>query len=436
MKIKGLVCSMICFCVATGAAGDGQTKPIPGAIVIEGESAEQSNFVVESRDSLHTELDGGVLKARLFSELSNGRAGLLITKTKPAEEGYVASYNFEAPEEMDGSLWVFEQGRQWASPFSWRIDDGSWEDISTELLMQGRHNLKDGPQFAWGQLGKIHFSSGTHKLEIRVTESKENGQYLLSQDCFVIVPKKPSGGKVEYYPFESKMEQPTDQSVFLWEGKSDGSEIDDGFRPWIEPYLVETDKPLGVILVCPGGGYQGRSKSEGTVVARRFNEKGFHAFVLQYRVAPHSPAEALIDAQRAIRIIHERAGEWKIKSDHIAACGFSAGGHLCGSLAMEPLAGNPDAVILAYAPSFGSFEVEKGLPESFPPTFIWQTVEDTMVDVNHSIRIAQALRTHGVAFEMHLYPKGPHGMGLAENDPHVATWMDLCCTWLEEMGWK
>ena len=97
---------------------------------------------------------------------------------------------------------------------------------------------------------------------------------------------------------------------------------------------------------------------------------------------------------------------------------------------------NPDAVILAYAPVFGTFEVEKGLPDSFPPAFIWHTVEDDVVNVNHSIRIAQALQKQNVPFEMHLYPKGRHGLGLAEDNPHVATWMDLCCTWLEQMGWK
>jgi len=441
--------SLICLFVATAALGGGQIKPISGAIIIEGENPSQTDFIVDFHDPYHTELENGAIKVRTFAGLSHGRASLLSTKTKPAQEGYVASYNFEVPEEMSGNLWVFEQGRQWASPFSWRIGDGEWKHISTELLMQGKHNFKDGPQFTWGNLGKVHLSSGTHNLEIRVIEPKEGGQYLISQDCFVIVPKTPAGKKVEYYPFESKMERPTEKSIFLWDGKPAGSEIDDGFRPWVEPCLAATDKPLGAVLVCPGGGYRARSLHEGLPVAKRFNEKGLHAFVLLYRVAPHSPAEALSDAQRAIRIIREHADEWGVKPDHIAVCGFSAGAHLSGSLAMEPLAGNPnaeniyerhstnpDAIILAYAPAFGTFEVEKGLPESFPPTFLWHTVEDKLVSVNDSLRISQALQKHNVPFEMHLYPNGRHGLGLAEGNPHVATWMDLCCDWLEEMGWK
>jgi len=70
-----------------------------------------------------------------------------------------------------------------------------------------------------------------------------------------------------------------------------------------------------------------------------------------------------------------------------------------------------------------------------PPTFLWHTVADAGVPVENSLLFAQALRRHGIPFEMHLYPEGRHGLGLAPEDPHIATWMELCCQWLMGMGW-
>lgn len=74
------------------------------------------------------------------------------------------------------------------------------------------------------------------------------------------------------------------QTTPLWpEGVNVGA---DGFVPHYESYLLETDRDLGAVIVCPGGGYGTRAPHEGEPIARKFNELGFHAFVLQYRVAP------------------------------------------------------------------------------------------------------------------------------------------------------
>jgi dipeptidyl aminopeptidase/acylaminoacyl peptidase len=69
-------------------------------------------------------------------------------------------------------------------------------------------------------------------------------------------------------------------------------------------------------------------------------------------------------------------------------------------------------------------------PET-PPTFLWHTAEDGSVPVENSLLFAAALHKHGVPFELHVYPHGRHGLGLAPEDPHVATWADLCCEWLK-----
>jgi dipeptidyl aminopeptidase/acylaminoacyl peptidase len=68
-----------------------------------------------------------------------------------------------------------------------------------------------------------------------------------------------------------------------------------------------------------------------------------------------------------------------------------------------------------------------------PPAFIWHTYDDAMVPVANSLILAEALRKHGVPFELHVYAAGRHGLALADDDPHVATWMDLCCQWLRDL---
>jgi acetyl esterase/lipase len=245
----------------------------------------------------------------------------------------------------------------------------------------------------------------------------------------------------------------------------------DDFIPTLDMYPLETDTPKGAVLVFPGGGYSHRAEHEGVNIARAFNEKGIHAFVLQYRVHPNLHPAPLNDAIRAIRIIRSKAEELKIKSDKIAVCGFSAGGHLTGSLgvhyeqgdpsASDPLKqidSRPDALILCYAVNSsgefahqGSFKnllgenaspdmrekmsLEKQVDANTPPTFLWHTAEDPGVPVENSLLFAKELSKHNVPFELHVYEKGRHGLGLAPDLPRVATWFELCSAWLIEREW-
>lgn len=257
-------------------------------------------------------------------------------------------------------------------------------------------------------------------------------------------------------------------SVWLWPGEPPYSSPEDDFRPWLERYPADTDAVRGAVLVCPGGGYVMRAPHEAEPIARRFNAGGFHAFVVHYRVAPHRHPAPLLDASRALRLIRAHADEWRVDPARIAVCGFSAGGHLTASLGVhygmdalnvgddfDALSARPDALILAYpvitAGEFahrGCFETLLGpeatpellrlmslelqvTPET-PPTFLWHTAEDGGVPVENSLLFAAALHKHNVPFELHVYPYGQHGVGLSPEDPHVATWADLCCEWLRE----
>lgn len=243
------------------------------------------------------------------------------------------------------------------------------------------------------------------------------------------------------------------------------------FIPTLDLYPIQTNEPKGAILICPGGGYANRAAHEGKNIAEAFNAQGLHAFVVQYRVAPNQHPAPLADVSRALRIIRANATQWLVNPNHIAVCGFSAGGHLTASLGVHhasdiPGAGDgidkqsnrPDALILSYPViSSGEFRhkgsfnnllgenasekmiafmsLENQVTQNTPPTFLWHTAEDAGVPAENSMLFAQALSKHNIPYELHIFPNGRHGLGLAPELPNVAAWFDLCVTWLKNMGW-
>ena len=157
------------------------------------------------------------------------------------------------------------------------------------------------------------------------------------------------------------LEKRSQDSLWLWPGEPPCSSPEDDFRPWLEVYSLDTQDVHGAVLVCPGGGYVNRAPHEAEPIARRFNDCGFHAFVVQYRVSPHRHPAPLLDVSRALRIIRANAGEWRVDPERIAVCGFSAGGHLTASLGvhygmdalnvgddLDAISARPDALILGY----------------------------------------------------------------------------------------
>jgi acetyl esterase/lipase len=199
---------------------------------------------------------------------------------------------------------------------------------------------------------------------------------------------------------------------------------------------------------------------------------GITAFVLKYRLGPryHHPIE-LGDAQRAIRTVRARATEFNILPDRIGMMGFSAGGHLTSTAGthfdsgksdssdpIERASSRPDFLILGYpvisfdpavthAGSLRNLLGENPDPKlvenlsndlqvtaQTPPTFIFHTTNDAGVPVENSVRFYLALRKAKVPVEMHLFENGPHGVGMALNDPSLSAWPNLLMNWLRARG--
>lgn len=265
------------------------------------------------------------------------------------------------------------------------------------------------------------------------------------------------------------------QTILLWEHGAPGAQSQgDDDKPSITVYRpFENKSPTTAVVVAPGGGYGFlASNHEGRQVANWFNSMGVTAFVLKYRLGPryHHPIE-LGDAQRAIRMVRSHAREFNIAPDRLGIMGFSAGGHLASTVAthfdggnpnasdpVDRLSSRPDFVILGYPvitfePPFAHSGSEKNLlgdnpapkliddlsnerqvTAQTPPTFLFSTSEDIDVPPENSVNFYLALHRAGVPAELHVFEKGPHGVGLDLGDPVLGEWPVLLAHWLRARG--
>jgi acetyl esterase/lipase len=265
------------------------------------------------------------------------------------------------------------------------------------------------------------------------------------------------------------------QLLQLWSGKAPGAlgaEASD--IPALTVFLPRTmTANTPAVIVCPGGGYVNLAANhEGRQVASYLNSLGIAAFVLRSRLGPryHHPVE-LGDAQRAIRTLRAHAAEWRLDPARIGIMGFSAGGHLAMTASTHVDAGDagaadivdrassrPDFTVLGYpvismteawthqgsknsllgenpdAALAKSLSGELSVTKQTPPTFLFHTNADTAVPAENSVYYYLALRKAGVPAEMHIFEKGPHGVGLANDDAALSEWSKLLANWLRVHG--
>lgn len=233
------------------------------------------------------------------------------------------------------------------------------------------------------------------------------------------------------------------------------------------------------VLILPGGGYNHVSVREAEPVAFRFMARGYGAFVLNYSVCPSRFPTALREAAMAMKYIREHAEVWEVNPHMVAAIGFSAGGHLCGTLGTlfdspevqdigSPEWIRPDALGLCYPVAVswgntheGSFDHLTGknpelrqrlsldhlVRKDMPPTYLWHTRTDECVPVRNALVLAQALDDKGVDFAMHIFPRGPHGLSLGdeqcyrtgnvpEKSEDVLTWPENMMKFFQKLGFS
>lgn len=263
---------------------------------------------------------------------------------------------------------------------------------------------------------------------------------------------------------------PEPPSFPLWSGPAPGAQgSEEKDIPTLTPWIARN--PNGkAIVVCPGGGYGALAVDhEGRQIAQWLNSQGISAFVLRYRLGPkYRHPYMLGDAQRAIRTVRARAAEFRVNPSKIGIMGFSAGGHLSATAATHFDAGNasaedtierassrPDFAVLAYPVITFTEEAyvhkgsrrnllgdnpdpklvenlsnERAVTKETPPCFLFHTDADTGVPPENSVLFYLALRKHGIPAELHIYEKGPHGVGLAWSDIALSSWPARLADWL------
>lgn len=235
---------------------------------------------------------------------------------------------------------------------------------------------------------------------------------------------------------------------------------------------VDYYKPLKksndvAVVIFPGGGYGHLAPHEGEGYAQMLNVFGVSAFVVKYRLTPnHFPAQ-LQDARRAIRFVRSKAQEFEIDKQKVLVMGSSAGGHLAalvstylkdidepndellqqdflpnGQILCYPVISSSEDImhVGSYKNLLGEENLDKKdqvcpellVNESTPPAFIWHTSTDYGVKCANSCRYVDKLTSFKIPCEMHIFPEGGHGLGVAPSYPYVSQWVTMLGGWIRK----
>jgi acetyl esterase/lipase len=235
-----------------------------------------------------------------------------------------------------------------------------------------------------------------------------------------------------------------------------------------------------VILIIPGGGYDRLTDMAEQAPVAEYFARAFHvtAVVLYYRLVQNDGLYRypvpMWDGQRAIKLLRYEAPQLDIDPERLAMFGFSAGGHLASTLALHPAtdfglprhdevdrqSGRPSLLGLGYpvismdpadVPPSGSYRNllrgyegpeliklqnylsgEKNVTDRLAPVFLFESKDDAVISAANSELVVNALKTHGVPTDAHLFAHGKHGVGLATDEPEEHVWPELFGQWLAQ----
>jgi acetyl esterase/lipase len=275
--------------------------------------------------------------------------------------------------------------------------------------------------------------------------------------------------------------------IRLWEGRAPGAIGDDPCRdiPYLKLYPAANNGEARrtAIIVLPGGGYDRLSdRKEQAPVGEYFSSKlGAVAFILFYRLVQtdgtYRYPVPMWDAQRALRLVRYRAAQYGIAPDRVGLFGFSAGGHLATTITLhsatdfdlpqrdsiDAIKARPDFLGLGY-PVISMLPDQYASPNSLrhllygysgreldhlehylsgqenvtphmPPVFLFESLDDKQISAQNSVLFAQALREAHIPAEVHLFPHGVHGDGLAVGIPGEQDWPEMFHAWLRQQGY-
>lgn len=240
---------------------------------------------------------------------------------------------------------------------------------------------------------------------------------------------------------------------------------------------IDPDRQRPAVVLCPGGGYHHLSYGESEPVALQLVAQDCCVCVVRYDVAPAVYPTAITQLAAAVAHMRANAASYYVNPSKILVMGFSAGGHLaCSlgvrwhepwlaeSLGLQPNDIRPNGMVLCYpvitAGEFAhraSFKnltgtedlsahtvhsLELLVTDKTPPAFLWHTTMDTVVPTENTLLLFSAMRRCGINGEMHIYPRGDHGLALSsklttQHDeyiiPEVQNWLPMAARWLRNL---
>ncbi len=224
----------------------------------------------------------------------------------------------------------------------------------------------------------------------------------------------------------------------------------DGSALYLDIYQPDSRPPAGgrpALIAIHGGGWRGGSKTDYGRSLVPLVRRGYVVIAVDYRLSrpgvPSWPGN-LEDIRAAVHWVRTRATALRIDSSRIAAIGSSAGAHLAlliGSFSAD----NPSgvrAVIDFYGPTDlhapgrvgaptsepvnvflgGSYEAMPGryqdasplthVSRKSPPTLVVHGADDTLVPLEQSNLLIEALKYAGVPHRLIVVEGARHGFGL------------------------
>jgi acetyl esterase/lipase len=242
--------------------------------------------------------------------------------------------------------------------------------------------------------------------------------------------------------------------------------------PRMRVYRPATPNGAAVLVAGGGGYFRIQLWKESTPAAEWLQARGFTVFELIYRL-PNDGWDStapFMDAQRAMKIIRSRAGEFGVDPGRIGIMGFSAGGHLAGFTAYqsaralysgtdayEKVSARPDFAVLLFpvvtlrkpydttrtrreiigdkanTKAEMEWSLDTWADKSAPPTIIFASADDPTTPPGHGILLFETLIAAGASAELHLFRDGGHGWGLGKSGQVISQWPSLFENWARSL---